>query len=89
MSHQYDWEIPELNWGNGIKHDFKIYKNGKYYRTDSFELCENIENKTDEKVLKDYLQSYFEYDKFFKKGNTIEVFRGNTLVMEIKDGHVK
>lgn len=89
MSHQYDWEIPELNWGTGIKHDFKIFKNDKYYRTDSFELSENLENKKDESELKDYLNHYFEYNKFFKKGFSIKVFRGNTEVMEIVEGHVK
>lgn len=29
MSHQYDWDFPEIGWGRGIPHIFRIYKDSK------------------------------------------------------------
>ena len=90
MSHQYDWEVPELGWGSGIKHTFKIYKNERLLETNTKELRDLIENIAEKEDIYDYLNRYFDYGKFLRKGYKIRVYReGNTLPVHIIAGNPK
>lgn len=76
MSHQYDWEIPELGWGSGIKHTFKIYsKKGRLLEADTKELRDLIENIAKEENIYDYLDRYFDYGRYLRKDCKIKVYR--------------
>ena len=89
MSHQYDWDIPEIGWGSGIKHTFKIYsKKGRLLETDTKELRDLIENIAEKEDIYDYLNGYFDYGKFLRKGYKIKVYReGSTLPVYIIAGN--
>lgn len=75
MSHQYDWNIPEIGWGSGIKHIFKIYKNERLLETNTEELGDLIENIAEKEDVYDYLDKYFNYGKFLRRECKIEVYR--------------
>ena len=75
MSHQYDWDFPEIGWGDGIKHTFRIYKDKKLIVKETNKLRDLIENIAKEENILDYLDEYFDYGEYFKKGCEIEVYR--------------
>lgn len=91
MSHQYDWNFPEIGWGNGIPHIFRIYKDKKLLRKETNELSDLIENIAKEENIYDYLDEYFDYGEFFKKGYEIEVSREKTYypILTIKGDVLK
>ena len=81
MSHQYDWVVPELGWGSGIKHTFKIYnKKGRLLETNMKELRDLIENISETENIDDYLNRYFDYGRHLRRGHKIEIYREGSVL---------
>lgn len=79
MGHQYDWDFPEIGWGRGIPHIFRIYKDSKLIEKEKNELSDLIENIAKKENIYHYLDKYFSYGQFFRKGCKIEIYREGTF----------